>query len=190
MSEKDQQIMRAAEKLFTARRYDEVKLDDVAQTAGVGKGTIYRYFDNKEALYFRTLMFGLEELVERMEAMSQGKTDGAATLPELAATQVEFFSEHRSLFALLHSEELRKAKRERNLRPRWRERKQTIRDIYVRTIQRGIESGRYRADTDPELTAAFLMGMLRSGGRQLKGRTHDLADQAVRIIERGICSEG
>ena len=44
--------MRAAEKLFTSRRYHEISLDAVVQEARVGKGTIYRYFQSKDDLFF------------------------------------------------------------------------------------------------------------------------------------------
>jgi len=49
---KRQQILRTAEKLFTSRKFDEVTTDDIMNAAGVGKGTIYRYFRNKDDLFF------------------------------------------------------------------------------------------------------------------------------------------
>src|ERR1043166_8031526 len=44
-------ILGAALEEFTARGYEGARLDDVAQRAGVAKGTIYLYFADKEALF-------------------------------------------------------------------------------------------------------------------------------------------
>ncbi|MFW5923531.1 MAG: hypothetical protein ACOCSQ_04005, partial [Planctomycetota bacterium] len=93
------------------------------------------------------------------------------------------------LFALLRSEELRRAKRERNLWPEFKRRIRAIMDVYRRTIERGIQEGRYRRDVDPELAASFLMGMLRNGGRVFEGDENELADRAVKVLEGGIMAE-
>lgn len=43
-------ILQAALKLFAERGFHGVSVPEVAQLAGVGAGTIYRYFESKEAL--------------------------------------------------------------------------------------------------------------------------------------------
>lgn len=50
-------IIDAALEEFTAQGFTATKLDDVAVRAGIGKGTIYLYFDSKERLF--------EEVVRR-----------------------------------------------------------------------------------------------------------------------------
>ena len=47
--------MSAALKLLTRRGYRRVSLDDVAESAGVSKATVYHYFANKNELLTRTL---------------------------------------------------------------------------------------------------------------------------------------
>src|SRR5215218_6401902 len=44
-------ILAAALEEFTARGFEGARLDDVAQRAGVAKGTIYLYFADKETLF-------------------------------------------------------------------------------------------------------------------------------------------
>lgn len=60
--EKRRRILLAAEELLAARSSHEVKLDEVAERAGIGKGTIYLYFRDKENLFFEVTMSGFEEL--------------------------------------------------------------------------------------------------------------------------------
>lgn len=49
--ERPQQIIHAALEEFAQHGLDGAKLDDIAQRAGVSKGTIYLYFPNKEELF-------------------------------------------------------------------------------------------------------------------------------------------
>ena len=48
--EREAQILAAAARLFSERRFDEVLMDDIAREAGVAKGTVYQYFHNKADL--------------------------------------------------------------------------------------------------------------------------------------------
>jgi AcrR family transcriptional regulator len=185
MKDKARQISRAAEELFMTRRYHEVTLDEVAAQAGVGKGTIYRYFQDKEDLYLRTLLAGFDELVASLQEMA-GEDGESASLLELARHHVGFVERRRALFALLRSEELRKAKHERNLWPKFKGRIHAIHRVYAAAIERGMEEGSYDPETKPDLVASFLMGMLRAGGRMFKGERDDLAREAVAVLERGI----
>ena len=48
-------LIEAAFKEFAAKGYAACRLDDVAARAGVAKGTIYRYFKDKNALFIATV---------------------------------------------------------------------------------------------------------------------------------------
>lgn len=62
-------ILDAAAGVFAVRGYRAATMDDVAAAVGVAKGTLYLYFDNKEALFFA--------LFERFAdgAMEEGMAD-------------------------------------------------------------------------------------------------------------------
>lgn len=49
------EIVRISVHLFRQKGYDAVKISDIASSAGVGKGTFYQYFKNKEELLFECL---------------------------------------------------------------------------------------------------------------------------------------
>ena len=57
-------IMQAAEKLFASRRFHEITTDEVARQAQVGKGTIYRFFRDKDDLFFETAYAGFDEMCQ------------------------------------------------------------------------------------------------------------------------------
>jgi AcrR family transcriptional regulator len=50
-AERRQAILAAALREFSARGFAAARLDDVAEAAGIAKGTIYLYFRDKEALF-------------------------------------------------------------------------------------------------------------------------------------------
>jgi AcrR family transcriptional regulator len=59
-------IVGAARTLFTERGFDKTSVDDIAGRSGVTKGSVYHYFDTKEAL-FRVVFDEAERaLAERM----------------------------------------------------------------------------------------------------------------------------
>src|SRR5438093_666137 len=50
-----ERILTAAEKLFSERSPDCVSIDEVAEVAGVGKGTVFRRFGSRAALLLAVL---------------------------------------------------------------------------------------------------------------------------------------
>jgi AcrR family transcriptional regulator len=70
-------IIDAALEEFTAQGFTATKLDDVAERADIGKGTIYLYFDSKESLFeevVRRNLLGGEEMIENFIASFEGTT--------------------------------------------------------------------------------------------------------------------
>jgi AcrR family transcriptional regulator len=61
-------ILAAALEEFSARGYAAARLEDVAQRAGVGKGTIYLHFHDKEALFKELVTTMLVPFVANIEA--------------------------------------------------------------------------------------------------------------------------
>src|SRR6184192_311620 len=61
-------IIEAAMDEFIARGFAATRLDDVAQRAGVAKGTIYLHFKDKEALFEELVRTMLSPLVGAIEA--------------------------------------------------------------------------------------------------------------------------
>lgn len=75
VSTKKEQIMEAALQIFSAKGFHLAKIEDIAQEAGVGKGTVYEYFESKEDLFKEILkegMFTFDELIA--EELSEVET--------------------------------------------------------------------------------------------------------------------
>jgi AcrR family transcriptional regulator len=67
--ERRESILAAALDEFSAQGFAAARLDDVARRAGVAKGTIYLYFDDKEALFQELVRSLLTPVVGSIEAL-------------------------------------------------------------------------------------------------------------------------
>lgn len=64
------ELMAAALALFVEKGFSATRLDDVAARAGVSKGTLYLYFDNKDALFKAVIQEGILPVVAENEQIA------------------------------------------------------------------------------------------------------------------------
>ncbi len=104
-----ERILTAARALFANMR-PEVQIDDVARRAGVGVGTVYRHFPDKQALMGELVRERFKLFNERMrraleqsddapfEALAGSIRDNAGSLAEDAATRFALMSGGEAVF--------------------------------------------------------------------------------------------
>lgn len=74
------ELTAAALDLFVDKGYAATRLEDVAARAGVSKGTLYLYFDSKEALFKAVVREGLLPALGEGESLVAGFTGASADL--------------------------------------------------------------------------------------------------------------
>lgn len=80
------EILSAALKAFSDKGFAATKLDNVAKEAGVSKGTLYLYFDSKEALFKAVVTeFVLPEIAKAEEQAEQYKGSIKSLMSKLIA---------------------------------------------------------------------------------------------------------
>ena len=90
-TERREAILAAALEEFSGRGFAATRLEDVASRAGVAKGTIYLYFDDKEALFQELVRSMLGPLVGAIEAAPAGDmpvADVARAIADLFVREV------------------------------------------------------------------------------------------------------
>lgn len=65
--ERPSELLEAALRIFAERGYANTRLEEVAATVGVTKGTIYHYFETKEALLIRAIEHYHEQAFRPLE---------------------------------------------------------------------------------------------------------------------------
>jgi AcrR family transcriptional regulator len=73
-------LLRAGEDLFSARGFDGVPIEEIAERAGVNKALISYHFRGKRGLYAAVLGSTFAGMAERAEAIEAGAKDAAAAL--------------------------------------------------------------------------------------------------------------
>jgi AcrR family transcriptional regulator len=175
-------ILEAATKVFATSNFHDVLIDEVAHAAGVGKGTIYRYFQTKEDLYFGTLFHGIDELTETLQRPLPEEASPLHRLERIARETLQFFWDRRDLLTLLYAEENRFGAREEE----FAKRREIVQRIVQEAILDGIERGDFRG-IDARVGAVLFRGMVRAAG--FFRREDDTLDELVREI-LGIFTRG
>lgn len=100
-------ILNAAMKLFSRTDFHEVTVDEIAHNADLSKGTLYLYFENKEALFFSIIKEKTDEFFSRLEKAISHEQPFEQTLHDFIKTYLHFFKENKAYFKIIHSEKLR-----------------------------------------------------------------------------------
>ena len=77
-----EEIISAALEVFADRGFAATKLEDVARRAGVTKGTIYLYFENKEALFKALIRQAIVPVIAQGEELAKSFPGSARELFE------------------------------------------------------------------------------------------------------------
>ena len=67
--DKRSMIVEAASTLFQRFGYSKTSLEDIAKTAGLGKGTIYYYFESKEDIFLEVLWTNSNEYFDQLRRL-------------------------------------------------------------------------------------------------------------------------
>jgi len=93
-------IVEAAREVFFRDGFMAANLDEVADLAGVAKGTLYRYFDNKADLYVGVLADNGEVFSRRMREAAAMPGSARARLAGLSRFYLEHWRSHRDYFQI------------------------------------------------------------------------------------------
>ena len=85
-SDKRRQILDGARQVFMGAGFDGASMGEIARTAGVSKGTLYVYFDSKEALFEALTLEEKRGLAEALFRLDADDPDVAAVLTRLGTT--------------------------------------------------------------------------------------------------------
>jgi AcrR family transcriptional regulator len=157
---KERQILEAAAAVFAERGFRATRVADVAERAGIGKGTVYEYFRSKEDLFLRLFDWYTSEALVSMVGELEGPTGSAIdALRRSAANLLESCQRMLPFYPL--TMEFWSA----STAPEFRERLvEEFRDLYRRfraalagAIRAGIAQGELGSHVNPEAVAAVLV---------------------------------
>lgn len=163
---KRRQIMKAAETLFSGGRFHEVTMEEVAREAGVGKGTIYRYFRDKDELFSEVALAGYDEMCEMVRTERERSADFRECLVNVCRRVSAFHRRRRKLGHVMQAEERRVLCRRGPSRELWLSKRRELIAAVTDLLEQGRRAGDIRDDISLKPLAVFLLGMLRASGRE------------------------
>jgi AcrR family transcriptional regulator len=157
-------ILEAAASVIARRGFHDVLTDEIAGEAGVGKGTLYRYFRTKEEILDAALLLGFDELEAALGGDRAPAGPPSEVLRRVAEEAIRIFWDRPSfyLFAGRDGSGFRARERE------FLRRRAGIARMVRETIARGVASGEFRR-VEPRIAAEMFLGMLRGALRYRNG---------------------
>ena len=99
--ERQQKILQAAAKYFARVHYHEADMETIAKEAGVGKGTLYRYFKNKDDLYLSTIQYLSVQAFEYLHQQASSATTFKNYVEIIIDTAIDYFMAQPETFSMV-----------------------------------------------------------------------------------------
>ena len=106
--ERKQQLLDHAADLFAERGYNETRIVDIVERAGVAKGLFYWYFENKAALFRELVELNRLRLRQAQGQAMDPDAEPLARIHQGIQASVTYMSCHAHFFALLEVETIEK----------------------------------------------------------------------------------
>lgn len=150
------EILHAAGRVFYLRGFEGAKIEDIAKEAGIGKGTVYEYFDSKQQLFEEMVAYNRElhirNIMETLSVAGGFKEKFIA----LAKYQTELVKGHIAVFSTMACSRIMA----REMGALFLEQNIRVSEMLKAEAVEAINNGELRPDLDPEIAAAIVIGTI------------------------------
>lgn len=101
-TERKSEIVNAARYLFQTKEYDKTTMQDVMDHLDIAKGTIYHYFDSKEALLEAVIENIVDTSIEHMQTLMQTSKGTALEKFQILVTASNISDDNNAILNHLH----------------------------------------------------------------------------------------
>jgi TetR/AcrR family transcriptional regulator, fatty acid metabolism regulator protein len=152
-----EQILQAAERVFAQKGYQEATIADVARKAKVSEATIYEYFPSKEELLFLIPGATARRGTENLEYLLRFIRSSADKIRAYVYDHLNFYQNHPDYasVAMLILKPNRKFVETEAYKD-----VQELSRVLLQVIEEGIASGEFRSDFDPYLIRSAILGTI------------------------------
>lgn len=156
--DKKEWITDAAITVFARKGIFDTRIADIANEAGIGKGTVYEYFKSKEEVIDASIERFMAEVFEKLGAEVFFISDPIKKIQIMIEKTVELFHkemENKSFYVDIFRESLSSKKRNLIMRDMYKQYRGMIAEI----LNDGIKRGELR-EIDTAMTASYIIGAL------------------------------
>ena len=159
-----EQILKAAERLFTEKGYDQTTIADISKEAGYSRRTIYAYYESKEDMLHHIIETGLQALKEDIKNAVKGNDDFLGQYKAICMAMSKYHRECPQSVDIINcanTTNLTEAKLSETMK-HIVFLGEEINRILADFIEKGKKDGMVRQDTVPELTVYVLWSGITS----------------------------
>lgn len=175
------QILDAAIIVFSKEGFANANTDKIARLANLGKGTIYRYFKNKKALFLSVVDRGLNKLKESMFTEVNKTDDPLEKIETAIRTYLSFFEKNPYLVDILIHEHSGFSER---IKKKYFEHYYGNKDKIIKNFKTGIQKGLIK-NIDIEAAISILTSILHGFVYKwhIENKRYRLLDKAPTICK-------
>jgi AcrR family transcriptional regulator len=104
-SDTREKILAAALEVFSAKGFHGTTVDEIAERAALGKGTVYRHFHSKKGLFSELIRLKVAELEETVQGAIDPRADVLDIIETYLRIYFSFFDRNRDLYKVLIQEQ-------------------------------------------------------------------------------------
>lgn len=145
-SERREQLLQVATRLFAVRGYDAATTASIAETAGITEPVLYRHFESKKALYLAVLRASSAQLLQRWQGSSQHGTQAIDQIRHLASTIYDAIPEIADYQRVIYGATT--CSSDPDIAAFLHEHVARLIEIAMAIVRRGQEQGNFRQDMD------------------------------------------
>lgn len=154
-------IIAVASKVFAEKGYYATTISDLAEAAGIAKGTIYWYFENKRSIMIAILDEIRKEIREAFIAAVRGAPNGLEAILRCVEPSLRILEKHGPIYFMYF---LEIGSTDRVIQDKYREIYKSAHRGTKESIIRGQKEGVVR-DLNPDVAAYAVMGMIERTGQ-------------------------
>jgi AcrR family transcriptional regulator len=109
------EILAAAAKVFATKGFVATRMEDIAKAARLAKGTLYLYFQSKDAIYEATVRQAMTTVAALTEERVRKESDLAGKLAAFISVRIAFWNEHQQLYRIIMSINRQEQHRKRSI---------------------------------------------------------------------------
>ena len=103
---KEKRILLAAEEIFSKYGYEKATLDEIISLADVGKGTVYKYYGNKEQLFYKLIQEKNEQYIIALQNAVSSQETLQEQIYAYLVEMITFYKKYANLWQTIYFEML------------------------------------------------------------------------------------
>ncbi len=157
--ERRNQILEAAMAVFARQGFDQTRMDDIAQEAGLSKGALYLYYKSKDTIISTILQFFFTQAMNKLSSFLESE-EQLSVRQRLFSLNRYYMQEMKWMTSLvpLSFEFYAVAARQKTVRHFLKQYFKDYRVALTQLIQHGIEQGEFRP-IEPEQVAISITAL-------------------------------